>query len=73
MQLGLGRATDVEIGIYDLVGRRVHAWRATLPAGSHAITWDGRDDAGHETRNGFYLVRARSGSFESTARILRMR
>jgi hypothetical protein len=30
---------------------------ATYPAGSHALTWDGRDDAGRRLPPGLYICR----------------
>jgi flagellar hook assembly protein FlgD len=40
------------------MGRRVRVLeRSALPAGTHRIEWDGRDEAGVRTRDGIYLVR----------------
>jgi len=73
LQFTLSQAADVEIAIYDLVGRRIREFRAPLVAGSNRVTWDGRDNAGREARAGLYVVRARSEAFETTTRVLRLR
>lgn len=50
----------VGIAIYDASGRLVRRLDQRLPAGSHAVKWDGRDAQGHAAPNGvlFYEVRA---------------
>jgi hypothetical protein len=59
----LPSAGSVEIGLFDVAGREVRswAWREDLPAGQHAVTWDGRDASGALVRSGVYIVRARAG------------
>jgi hypothetical protein len=49
---------DAEIRIFDVRGRLVRRLDQRLPAGSHAIRWDGRDDSGREAPSGalFYEV-----------------
>ncbi len=69
----LPRAGDVEIGIYNLAGRRVRVLRASMPAGAHRITWDGRDHSGQAVRAGFYVVHARAQAFHLAGRLLRVR
>ena len=50
---------NVSIGVFDAVGRRVRqVFAGALGPGSHAMIWDGRDDAGRVTRAGTYFVRA---------------
>ena len=53
------RARRIEVGIYDLSGRKVRALslRRENPSGDHSVIWDGRDDAGALVRPGTYLVR----------------
>ncbi len=49
----------VDVRIYDLRGRLVRRLAAEqMPAGAHALHWDGRDANGNETASGIYLVRA---------------
>jgi len=50
------------VEVFDAAGRRVHTvFRGVLEPGPHAMTWDGRDDAGRATRAGLYFVRASGG------------
>jgi hypothetical protein len=48
----------VRVEIFDVHGRLVRALiDQSMPAGAHAITWDGRDDAGNTARSGVYFYR----------------
>ncbi len=61
VQLTVARKSQVEAGVYDLAGRRVRALvHGTLAAGTHDLTWDGRDEGGIPTRAGLYFVRMRA-------------
>ena len=74
MDLALASAAHVELAVFDVAGRRVRTLsRATLAAGRHAVTWDGRDDGGQVLGAGVYLVRANAGGRVLTQRVLRVR
>jgi flagellar hook assembly protein FlgD len=46
------------LAIYDARGARVRTLLATrLPAGRHAIVWDGRDAGGSAVASGIYFSR----------------
>ena len=48
----------VSLEIFDVAGRRVaRLVDRTLPAGSHTVTWDGRDAGGARVASGVYLYR----------------
>lgn len=69
-RLSLDAAADVDLGVYDLAGRRVaqlHSGR--LAIGVHRFSWDGRSDDGGRAGAGVYFVRA-SGAGASTVRKL---
>ena len=53
------RERRIEVGIYDLSGRKVRelSLHRENPSGDHSVAWDGRDDAGALVRPGTYLVR----------------
>ncbi|MDX1428809.1 MAG: ASPIC/UnbV domain-containing protein [Rhodothermales bacterium] len=54
-------ASDIEIGVYDLVGRRIRAlFNGFVQPGRHSITWDGRDDQGSPASSGVYLISLRT-------------
>lgn len=56
----LARASQVEVGVYDVAGRRVRTLvRRSVGAGSHEVVWDGLDDAGARVPSGVYLCRVR--------------
>jgi len=49
--------------VYDVQGRAVRRMLdAALPAGSHRVIWDGRDDGGRMLPTGIYFYRLESGS-----------
>jgi cathepsin L len=65
------REGDVRITIHDLRGRRVCVLvEASLAAGRHETTWDGRDDAGRPAAAGVYLLRLRQGSDVVSAKLV---
>jgi hypothetical protein len=58
------------IAIHGLDGRLVRSLSSDAwSAGAHQVTWNGLDSAGHRVRPGIYVVRARVGSAERSARI----
>ena len=60
LRFSLPRAEAVQLGVFDLVGRRVRSLDApTLTAGPHETVWDGRDEAGNRANPGLYFVRLR--------------
>ncbi len=65
-----GRA---QLVLIDVGGRRVRTladW--TLAAGSHRLSWDGRDDAGHVVRAGLYWARVDALGQRATQRLVRL-
>lgn len=74
VDLTLVRPLSVDVGVFDLAGRRVATLtHGALEAGQHELAWDGRDVGGAPAPAGMYLVRARGEGFESTRRVLRVR
>jgi hypothetical protein len=60
----------LEVSIVDVTGRTVRRLaHGTGEAGSHEVTWDGRDDAGHTVAAGVYLCTIRSGTDRQVARL----
>jgi flagellar hook assembly protein FlgD len=56
ISFSLANAGEVELSVYDLLGRKVSTLVASnLPAGSHVINWNGLDDSGHQVSSGMYL------------------
>jgi len=68
--LELERAGAVELTVRDLLGRRVRVLTAgQLAAGRHAVTWDGRNDAGLPAATGAYLVELRAAGFRAVRKV----
>lgn len=71
----LEQPTRVSLCVYDVSGRLARSltddWS---PAGAHAVTWDGRGDAGEMLASGIYLLRLATDAGRSeTARVLLLR
>jgi hypothetical protein len=63
IRFALPETRDVRLEIYDLHGHRVRdLLSASLPAGSHEISWQGRDDLGQPVASGVFLCRLRAGA-----------
>jgi hypothetical protein len=59
-ELPAASATPVSLVIYDLQGRRIVTLLAEpLPAGLHAVSWDGRDQHGRPVAAGTYICALR--------------
>ncbi|MBU0692211.1 T9SS type A sorting domain-containing protein [bacterium] len=64
----------VEFGIFDVSGRWIAGFKPqNLPAGLHALHWDGLDTAGRKMPPGIYLYRLRIGKFETRQNIVLLR
>jgi hypothetical protein len=64
-------ASSVSIKIYDVLGQVVATvTRADQAAGTHVVTWNGRDDAGNQVASGVYFYRLNAGSFTSTRKMV---
>ena len=56
--LDLDRASQVEVTIHDLGGRRVATLlRGSLPAGRHSMSWNGATERGGRAPEGLYFVK----------------
>lgn len=70
----LDRPGDVVVDIVAVNGARVrHFNRRGLEAGSHQMTWDGRDAEGRRVVAGVYLVSLRSGASTNGQKIVVVR
>jgi hypothetical protein len=71
--LSLADAATLQAAVYSADGRRLRtlADRRFL-AGSHDLSWDGRDDAGRAVAPGVYFVRVFGGGEARTAKVTRI-
>lgn len=67
----LPTASNVDIGVYDLFGRRVATIASgRMPAGDYQKAWAGLDAAGNAVHSGVYFYRLRAGDQTRTARTM---
>jgi len=65
-----GSGERVEIGVYDLAGRRVRSLVSGFePAGRYTLHWDGRGDDGTRVRNGVYFIHTMVADRVRTVRV----
>ena len=68
------RTEAVEVDVIDAQGRIVrHIHPGILPAGKDALTWNGRDDSGHQMRSGIYFLRLHAHDFDASAKAILLR
>ena len=75
VQFALARHSAVDLRIVDVAGRAVRTLlhRTSLEPGSHAVTWDGRNDAGAPVGSGLYFARIETEGRTRMQRVLRVR
>lgn len=63
VRLDLPSRQQVDLAVFDLMGRKVASLASgVMKAGSHVISWSGRDDDGAPVPNGLYFCRLRAAS-----------
>jgi len=56
IEFAMPRHSHARLFVYDLLGRQVATLlNRDLPAGTHRVTWDGKDDAGQTIASGIYF------------------
>ena len=74
ISFSLERDEYVDIAVYDLVGRCVAVLsQQVYSAGSHSLTWTGRDNGGVEVASGTYFVRMSTDSKVDGTRVTLVR
>jgi len=69
--LDLPEASDVDLSVYDMQGRRVYQQTQSLQAGHNSISWSGLDANRQRVGTGMYFVRAQVGSVVMVRRVVR--
>lgn len=70
LKFSLARSGPVEVAVYNVRGQRVRTLaKGDWVAGSHVLTWEGRDDEGRGVSSGTYFVRMQAASVIMTQRI----
>ena len=74
LSFSLPGSDRVQIGIYDVQGRRVRQLvNERLGGGRNAVAWDGKDDAGRSVVSGIYLWKLKAAGGEATQRMVLLR
>jgi flagellar hook assembly protein FlgD len=69
----LAHAGPATADVFDVAGRSVKQLVAgELPAGPHAIAWDGTDDNGTKVAPGVYFYRLATAGFSASMRTVRL-
>jgi len=71
ISFSLDEAAPVTLEIFDLAGHRVRSLAAgqTFSAGSHDLTWHGRDEGGRPSSSGVYFLRLTAGDQSRLQRV----
>ena len=70
LSFGLSQTGSAGLRLFDPSGRLIRTLvDAPLPAGSHVISWDGRDSAGRIVPSGIYFCELRSGGQRASRHI----
>ncbi len=67
-------AQRVEIGVFDIAGRRMRTLASTIAGpGRYEVSWDGMGDGGSRAVNGMYFVHVAIGTRVHTVRVMYLR
>jgi hypothetical protein len=70
----LPRATEVEVAVYDLLGRKIASlMNGTQAAGTYTLEWNAHDANGMVVPTGMYLLRVSSEEFNASQKIMLMK
>jgi hypothetical protein len=71
LSFSLPRSTNVDLAVYDLLGRKVvQLAKGTYPGGTYQKSWNGTNSAGAKVGSGVYFYRLRAGDEVRTTRTL---
>lgn len=74
ISFGVVNAGFTRMTVFDVGGRHVaELVRSSVPAGTHTVTWDGRDDQGRDIGAGVFYLRLRTPDTQETRVIVRVR
>lgn len=74
INFALREGTQVEVAIYDVLGRKVRMLtEGRVPGGEHILSWDGRDQWGEKVSSGVYVCRVASKQTGLTHKIIYLR
>ena len=69
--LDLPEASDVDLSVYDMQGRRMYQETQSFPAGHTSVSWSGLNANRQRVGTGMYFVRAKVGDVVMVRRVVR--
>lgn len=64
----------VELAVYNSNGQKVKSLLATdYAAGTHSVTWDGRNQSGEDSGSGVYFIRVEAGRQYAMQKVLKLK
>jgi len=67
----IARASDVKLTVFNILGQQVRVLaNKKLTAGSHTVTWDGKDSSGNRMSSGIYFYTLQAGSLSQTRKMV---
>jgi photosystem II stability/assembly factor-like uncharacterized protein len=67
----LSQKENVLLKVYDLQGRKVASLlNKTMPAGKHAVKWNGSNDEGINVASGSYILKIKTGNKSETRKVI---
>jgi len=74
IRFALPDASPVTVRVFNVEGRLVRTLVAqTMPAGRHAVDWNGRDDRGSRAASGIYFYRVEAGAQSAERKMVLLR
>jgi hypothetical protein len=64
---------DASIAIYNILGERVRIFERSYPAGTHTLTWDGKNSSGEDVASGIYFYRLVAKDYQDTKKMVLVR
>lgn len=57
--------------VYNITGQLIkNIVNGNQSAGTHAVTWNGKDEAGRDVSGGIYFYRLKTGELEATKKLI---
>jgi hypothetical protein len=74
IQFSLKETSPVYLEIYNITGQKVRSLvNGSLPAGTHNIEWNGKDNNGRVVGSGVYFYKMGSGKYTNTKKMILMK
>lgn len=71
IKYSLPKSTHVTLTVYDMLGKTIRTLLSdTQTAGTHTITWDGRDQSGLPAASGIYYYRMTAQDYQASGRMV---